>query len=73
MEGLPSLIKPTDTYPFLLVHVGTKDTAKRSYQEITSDFEALGRKLKDFGTQIAFSFSYQCSEEELKEKGRSSG
>ena len=49
MERLPSLIKPTDTYPFLLVHVGTNDTAKGSYREIMSDFEALGRKLKDFG------------------------
>ena len=54
-EGLPSLIKPTDTYSFLVIHVGTNDTAKRNFEETTSDFEALGRNLKDAGAQIAFS------------------
>ena len=54
-EGLPKLIKPTDTYPFLLIHVGTNDVAKWSYEEIKSDFEALGWKLKNFGAQIVFS------------------
>ena len=48
-EGLPKLIKPTDTYPFLLIHVGTNDVAKWSYEEIKLDFEALGRKLKKLG------------------------
>ena len=31
MEGLPSLIKSTDIYPFPFVHVGINNTAKRSY------------------------------------------
>ena len=46
---MPLLIKTMDAYSFLLIHMGIKDTAKRSYEEITSDFEALGRKLKNFG------------------------
>ena len=54
-EQLPRLMQPTDTYPFLLFHVGTNDTAKRSYKEITADFEELGRELKNFGAQIVFS------------------
>lgn len=46
-EGLPSLIKPTNTFPFLLIHVAMNGTARRNYKEITSDDEALGRKRKD--------------------------
>ena len=41
MEGLPSLIKLTDTYPLLPVCMRTNDIAKRSFEEIMSDFEAL--------------------------------
>ena len=33
----------------------TNDRAESNSEKITSDFEALGRKLKDFGAQIAFS------------------
>ena len=51
-EELTSLLKPLAAYPFLLIHVGTDDAAQRNYEEITPDFEALGRKLKDFETQI---------------------
>ena len=54
-EGLPKLIKPTDTHPFLLIHVGTNNVAKWSYKEIKTDFEALGGKLKNIGAQIVFS------------------
>ena len=35
--------------------MGTNDTAKSNFEEITSDFEVLGKKLKDFGIQIVFS------------------
>lgn len=50
-ENLPSLIKPTDHYPFSLIHVGTNDTAWRSYEQTISDYEALGRRVKDLGAQ----------------------
>ena len=56
MEGLPLLMKPTDAHPFLLIHMGPNDTAKMSYKEGTSDFEALGRKFMDVRAQIVFLF-----------------
>ena len=31
-ERLPKLIKPTYTYPFLLIHVGTNDIAKQTWE-----------------------------------------
>jgi len=54
-ERLTRLVKPTDRNPFLLVHVGTNDTARHSLQKIRRDFEDLGRKLKDLGTQVVIS------------------
>ena len=48
-------MKPTDTYPFLLIHVGTNDVDKQIYEEIKTDFEALGGKLKNIGAQIVLS------------------
>ena len=41
--------------PFLLIHVGTNETAKSNFEEITSHSEALGRKLYNFGAQMVFS------------------
>ena len=61
-EELPLFIKPMDAYIFLLIHVGTNDTGKRNYEEITSDFKVAGRKLKRFwGPSCP---SYQFSGEE---------
>ncbi|XP_060129222.1 uncharacterized protein LOC132591937 [Zootoca vivipara] len=54
-ERLQGIIKPTDKYPFLLVHVGTNDTASHSLQKIKNDYEALGRKLKQLDAQIVIS------------------
>ena len=54
-ERLIRVIKPTDSYPFLLVHVGTNDTARHSFQDITKDYEDMGRKLKDLGVQVVIS------------------
>uniref|UniRef100_A0A670I570 SGNH hydrolase-type esterase domain-containing protein n=1 Tax=Podarcis muralis TaxID=64176 RepID=A0A670I570_PODMU len=54
-ERLQGIIKPTDKYPFLLVHVGTNDTASNSLQKIKRDYEALGRKLKQLNAQIVIS------------------
>ncbi|XP_053898073.1 cytosolic Fe-S cluster assembly factor NUBP1 isoform X1 [Malaclemys terrapin pileata] len=55
MERLPRLIKPSDRYPFLLLHVGTNDTAKNDLEQITADYVALGRRIKDFRAQVVFS------------------
>uniref|UniRef100_A0A670JHM6 SGNH hydrolase-type esterase domain-containing protein n=1 Tax=Podarcis muralis TaxID=64176 RepID=A0A670JHM6_PODMU len=54
-ERLQGIIKPTDKYPFLLVHVGTNDTASNSLQKIKREYEALGRKLKQLNAQIVIS------------------
>ena len=43
---------PMDRYSFLLIHAGTNDTAKNNFEDITPDFEALGRKPKDFFSYI---------------------
>ncbi|XP_074822485.1 steryl-sulfatase isoform X2 [Natator depressus] len=55
MERLPRLIKPSDRYPFLLLHVGTNDTAKNDLERITADYVALGRRIKEFEVQVVFS------------------
>ncbi|KAG6930606.1 hypothetical protein G0U57_003277 [Chelydra serpentina] len=54
-ERLPRLIKPSDRYPFLLLHVGTNDTAKNDLERITADYMALGRRIKEFEAQVVFS------------------
>nr|XP_048718317.1 uncharacterized protein LOC125641845 [Caretta caretta] len=54
-ERLPRLIKPSDCYPFLLLHVGTNDTAKNDLERITVDYVALGRRIKEFEAQVVFS------------------
>ncbi|KAG6933402.1 hypothetical protein G0U57_019236 [Chelydra serpentina] len=54
-ERLPRLIKPSDRYPFLLLHVGTNDTAKNDLERITADYVALGRRIKAFEAQVVFS------------------
>ncbi|CAM5160534.1 unnamed protein product [Natator depressus] len=54
-EKLPRLIKPSDLYPFLLLHVGTNDTAKNDLERITADYVALGRRIKEFEAQVVFS------------------
>ncbi|XP_073193149.1 uncharacterized protein [Lepidochelys kempii] len=54
MERLPRL-KPSDRYPFLLLHVGTNDTAKNDLEQITADYVALGRRIKELEAQAVFS------------------
>ncbi|CAM4645757.1 unnamed protein product [Caretta caretta] len=54
MERLPRL-KTSDHYPFLLLHVGTNDTAKNDFEQITADYVALGRRIKEFEAQVVFS------------------
>ncbi|XP_043402448.1 uncharacterized protein LOC122465802 [Chelonia mydas] len=54
-ERLPRLIKPSDRYPFLLLHVGTNDTAKNDLERITADYVALGRRIKELEAQVVFS------------------
>ncbi|KAJ7324365.1 hypothetical protein JRQ81_017385, partial [Phrynocephalus forsythii] len=51
MVTLSLLITPMDVSLFLLTHVGTNDSAKRSHEGIISDFEADRWKLKAFGAQ----------------------
>ncbi|CAM5098911.1 unnamed protein product [Eretmochelys imbricata] len=54
-EKLLRLIKPSDHYPFLLLHVGTYDTAKNNLEWITADYMPLGRRIKEFEVQVVFS------------------
>uniref|UniRef100_A0A8C3FMA3 SGNH hydrolase-type esterase domain-containing protein n=1 Tax=Chrysemys picta bellii TaxID=8478 RepID=A0A8C3FMA3_CHRPI len=54
-ERLPRLIKPSDRYAFLLLHVGTNDAAKNDLEWITADYVALGRRIKEVEAQLVFS------------------
>ncbi|CAM4641847.1 unnamed protein product [Lepidochelys olivacea] len=54
-ERLPRLIKPSDRYPFLLLQVGTNDTAMNDLEQITADYVAVGRRIKEFEAQVVFS------------------
>ncbi|CAM5105571.1 unnamed protein product [Natator depressus] len=54
-ECLPRLIKPSDRYPFRLLHMGINDTAKNDLERDTEDYVALGRMKKEFEAQVVFS------------------
>uniref|UniRef100_A0A8D0KK09 SGNH hydrolase-type esterase domain-containing protein n=1 Tax=Salvator merianae TaxID=96440 RepID=A0A8D0KK09_SALMN len=54
-DSLSRLFSPTDYYPFLLIHVGTNDTARKDFATVCSDFEDLGKKVKELGAQVVFS------------------
>ncbi|KAJ7332456.1 hypothetical protein JRQ81_014636 [Phrynocephalus forsythii] len=38
-----------------LFHVGTNDTAKRSFQDITKEYKEMGGKMKNLGGQVVIS------------------
>lgn len=48
-DQMPKLIKQTDYYPFVIVHVGTNDTAINTTASIKADYDALRRRLKGMG------------------------
>ena len=54
-ERLTRLIKPSEHHPTLLVHVGINDTARRRFQDITRDFEELGREVKNLNAKVVIS------------------
>ena len=54
-ERVERLVKPKDTYPFLLIHEGTNDTAHCSVEHMKRDYVALGKRVKDLGAQVVFS------------------
>uniref|UniRef100_A0A8C8SQ58 KRAB domain-containing protein n=1 Tax=Pelusios castaneus TaxID=367368 RepID=A0A8C8SQ58_9SAUR len=45
-EGLLRIIRPSDYYPMLLIHVGTNDTASGDPQQIKTDYRALGARVQ---------------------------
>ncbi|XP_075777593.1 uncharacterized protein LOC142827220 [Pelodiscus sinensis] len=54
-EALSRIIRPSDYYPMLLIHVGTNDTARCDTERIKCDYRALGVRVKEFGAQVVFS------------------
>lgn len=58
-KRLPKLIHPPDHYPFLLVHVGIKNTAKHDIEQIRGDYKALAGGLRSFENKWG---SYQSSQ-----------
>ena len=52
---LPSLVRPSDYYPFLLFHVGGNQAAMCSPRAIERDFRALGQLVQESGARVIFS------------------
>lgn len=48
----PKLTHSSDHYPFLLIYVGTNDTARNDTEQIGGDFEALSRRIKKLGGKM---------------------
>ncbi|GAB0210155.1 hypothetical protein GRJ2_003481300 [Grus japonensis] len=55
MRKLPSLVRPSDCYPLLLLHVGGDEAETCNAKAIKRDFRLLGWSLKDLGPQVIFS------------------
>lgn len=54
MERTERLVKPTNYYPFLLIHVGINYLVWHSLECIRSVYVVLDKKVKDLGKQIVF-------------------
>ncbi|CAJ0940268.1 unnamed protein product [Ranitomeya imitator] len=54
-DRIPKLFSSKDVHPFLLIHVGTNDTARKDLPTIYKDFEELGKKVKELDAQVVFS------------------
>ncbi|CAJ0929331.1 unnamed protein product, partial [Ranitomeya imitator] len=50
-DRIPKLFSSKDIHPFLLIHVGTNDTARKDLPTICKDFEELGKKVKELDAQ----------------------
>ncbi|CAJ0928434.1 unnamed protein product [Ranitomeya imitator] len=50
-DKIPKLFSSKDVHPFLLIHVGTNDTARKDLPTICKDFEELGKKVKELDAQ----------------------
>ncbi|CAJ0918113.1 unnamed protein product [Ranitomeya imitator] len=55
-DRIPKLFSSKDVHPFLLIHVGTNDTARKDLPTICKDFEELGKKVKELDAQVVFFF-----------------
>uniref|UniRef100_A0A8D2J4A1 SGNH hydrolase-type esterase domain-containing protein n=1 Tax=Varanus komodoensis TaxID=61221 RepID=A0A8D2J4A1_VARKO len=49
------LVRSGGHQPLLVIHVGTNDVARQGVVGTTRNFEALGKKLRELKTQVAFS------------------
>ena len=68
-KRVPQLIRKTDYYPLLLFHVGMNDTESCNLGKIKEDFRALGKQVKNIGTQVIFSSICQFEGREQPETG----
>lgn len=51
---LPSLIRPSDCYPLLIVQAGSDEIPVRSLRIIKNDFRRLGKLVDGAGIQVVF-------------------
>ncbi|KAF7239086.1 Potassium voltage-gated channel subfamily H member 6, partial [Varanus komodoensis] len=54
-DRVECLVRSKGHQLLLVIHVGTNDMARQGVVEITRDFEALGKKLRELKAQVAFS------------------
>lgn len=62
------LFRLADYYPFLLIHKETNGATRHNYEHITSDSEALGRKVKYLRAQVVYLPSIPVKDRGLKRK-----
>lgn len=54
-QQLPRLVRASDYYPLLVLHVGGEEVAKGSLKAIKRDIKALGQLVEGSGAQAVFS------------------
>lgn len=54
-QQLPRLVRTSDYYPLLVLHVGSEEAAKGSLKAIKRDIKALGQLVEGSGAQAVFS------------------
>jgi len=68
-KKLPSLVRPSDYYPLLVMQVGRDEITERSPKAIKRDFRALGQLFEGSGRRWCFPPSHQWQGTALKGAG----
>lgn len=53
-QKIPELICPSGQFTFLLVQIGTNNTARNDNEQTKGDYKVLGRRMKEFQSTGVF-------------------